>query len=258
MTLFGFWKYRPAAPLPPRTMFPESLLVFVRTVILIAISSVTALSVAGEETKTGSVDEAVSSRTVAARPWQYIVVHHSATTGGSVESIDRAHKQRVDSNGNPWRGIGYHFVIGNGADMADGQVAPTFRWNKQIEGAHAGSRVYNELGIGICLIGNFENEPPTSKQTATLRRLVDTLRQTYDVPADDIVAHGDIRATACPGRLFPREEFLTAGLHRTTRHHTTRRPVVGARRFEPSCDDAQRRPLLRIADGASEEGKESR
>lgn len=188
-----------------------------------------------DETIAAKVRHAVDSREQNARPWQYVVVHHSATAGGSVEAIDRNHKARVDSNGNPWRGIGYHFVIGNGDGMPDGKVASTFRWTKQIEGAHAGSKLYNDVGIGVCLIGNFEVARPTAKQTAALKALIARLQRDYKLETTDVIAHGDIRATACPGKLFPRERFLTA-MHRTARRIDTNSPLE----FEPSCEDVVR------------------
>ncbi|MEZ6045526.1 MAG: hypothetical protein R3C11_08100 [Planctomycetaceae bacterium] len=65
---------------------------------------------------------------VAERDWKWIVIHHTATDKGSVESIHETHLKRRDKNGNPWlSGIGYHFVIGNGQGMEDGDIEPTFR-----------------------------------------------------------------------------------------------------------------------------------
>lgn len=140
---------------------------------------------------------------VAARAWRYIVLHHTAGEEGSVASIDAAHRKRVDSEGNHWLGIGYHFLIGNGNGMGDGEIEPTFRWQQQLQGAHAGNYDYNQFGIGIALVGNFEHETPTPAQQAAAARLVATLRRAYEIPADHVVAHRDIRATACPGQLFP-------------------------------------------------------
>ena len=139
------------------------------------------------------------------RSWKYLVVHHSATNGGSVESIDRNHKQRRDANGIPWRGIGYHFVIGNGQGMPDGKVQPTFRWDGQLSGAHAGRREFNELGIGICLIGNFEQSPPTEAQLQSARRLIQELMDEFGMDREQILRHGDLKVTACPGKLFSME-----------------------------------------------------
>jgi hypothetical protein len=148
--------------------------------------------------------------TVAARDWKHIVIHHTATTSGSVESIHAAHLKNKDKNGNPWLGIGYHFVIGNGDGMPDGAIEPTFRWRTQIQGAHAGSsnKDYNERGIGICLVGNFEKTPPTPAQRKSVKLLVQTLRTEYRIPSAEVVGHKDIRAstTECPGKYFPMAE----------------------------------------------------
>lgn len=136
------------------------------------------------------------------REWKYVVLHHTASEAGSVRSIDAAHKQRKDSAGKPWLGIGYHFVIGNGNGMEDGEIQPTFRWKKQIHGAHAGVADYNELGVGIVLVGNFEKHRPTSAQLRSARRLVSTLRSAYRISSKNIVTHGDVNKTACPGKYF--------------------------------------------------------
>src|SRR6185369_5851266 len=101
---------------------------------------------AGESTALGVFEPRKTSRA-----WRFVVLHHTATETGDVETIDENHRARTDSSGRPWLGIGYHFVIGNGQGMADGLVEPTFRWNDQLHGAHAGDQIHNEYGIGICL-----------------------------------------------------------------------------------------------------------
>ncbi|NRA40011.1 MAG: N-acetylmuramoyl-L-alanine amidase, partial [Planctomycetes bacterium] len=87
--------------------------------------------------------------------WKYIVIHHSGTAKGSPSGIDRHHREE-----NGWDGIGYHFVIGNGRGMRNGRIEYTFRWDQQREGAHAGGKdkTYNQQGIGICIIGNFDEQ----------------------------------------------------------------------------------------------------
>jgi hypothetical protein len=146
----------------------------------------------------------------AAVPWKQIVIHHSASASGSVASIDAEHRRRVDAAGQPWLGIGYHFVIGNGNGMNEAQVEPTFRWREQLPGAHAGVAEANATGIGICLIGNLEDAPPTPRQLAAAVRLTRALAAEFDIAPADIVRHGDLKATACPGRAFPWEEFHAA------------------------------------------------
>ena len=139
---------------------------------------------------------------VATRPWKHIVLHHTATDRGSVESIHQSHLQRRDGAGRAWLGIGYHFVIGNGDGMPDGKIEPTFRWTKQIHGAHAGISEYNQLGIGIVLIGNFEEHRPTAAQLRSARQLVHTLQRVHKIESRYVIGHGKLKNTACPGRYF--------------------------------------------------------
>lgn len=138
--------------------------------------------------------------TATARDWTAIVIHHTATERGNVESIHEAHIAKE------WLGIGYHFVIGNGNGMPDGEIEPTFRWREQLHGAHAGSDEYNQQGIGIALIGNFDQTPPTPAQLDAVKNLVGELKTQYEIDEERVIGHSEVKATACPGKLFPMEE----------------------------------------------------
>lgn len=132
------------------------------------------------------------------REWRHIVIHHSAGTTGSAAAFDRAHRERG------WDGLGYHFVIGNGTLSGDGEVETGYRWRRQMPGAHAGNAEYNQHGIGICLVGDFEhNARPTPRQMASLRQLVRYLQVKTGVPTCEVIGHGDVpgKSTACPGNL---------------------------------------------------------
>lgn len=159
-------------------------------------------------------------RVEGSREWRHIVIHHTATSQGSVESIHETHLKRKDNNGNPWMGIGYHFVIGNGDGMDDGAIEPTFRWREQLHGAHAGNNEYNQHGIGVVLVGNFEKTSPSTQQLSAVKRLVTFLKEEYHIPAEQIVGHDEVKTTACPGQFFPlaevRESTLTTSANRTT------------------------------------------
>ncbi len=138
------------------------------------------------------------------RRWKYIVIHHSASYKGNAYSIDRYHR---DIKG--WKnGLGYDFVIGNGNGSRDGQIEVGGRWNKQIKGAHAGDDEYNEYGVGICLIGNFEKNHPTDSQISSLVYLIKYLQKRCNIPKRNIVMHRDIKDTVCPGRHFPHYKVM--------------------------------------------------
>lgn len=137
------------------------------------------------------------------RKWETIVIHHSATVSGNAAIFDQEHKDKG------WEGVGYDFVIGNGAGSGDGAVEVTFRWKEQKTGAHCGGtpgNVGNTKGIGICLVGDFNIKSPTQRQMQSLKQLVSFLQKRYGIPKSKIYGHGSFpggHATDCPGRNFP-------------------------------------------------------
>lgn len=142
------------------------------------------------------------------RPWKFIVVHHSAQATGSYDQIDREHRKIQG-----WDGCGYHFVIGNGTGSPDGQVEVARRWSNQKHGLHcknAANPDVNEYGIGICMVGNFDEAPPTPKQVAAARALVAYLEERYKVPSEAVGTHAELAgvASACPGKNFPEEQIF--------------------------------------------------
>lgn len=149
-------------------------------------------------------------RVAANRRWTSIVIHHSATERGGAALFDKMHREE-----NGWKyGLGYHFVIGNGTDTGDGEVEVGRRWirqNEGIHGAHAGTDEYNQHGIGICLVGNFEEERPTRRQMAALLQLVRRLSGAYGISRSRIFEHQEVRPehTDCPGLRFPFKSFLS-------------------------------------------------
>lgn len=137
--------------------------------------------------------------------WKYIVIHHSATTAGSVNAFHKFHTKQG------YGGIAYHFVIGNGKGMKDGEVEETFRWKDKIAGTHVSvnSWGHNIYGIGICLVGNLENDVPTKAQKNALTKLITRLQSTYKINDKNIMGHNHVKfddgsgkseQTACPGK----------------------------------------------------------
>lgn len=138
--------------------------------------------------------------------WECIVIHHSATRDSSPQSMRAYH---VNERG--WDALGYHFVIGNGVSYGDGAIYVGERWRKQMTGAHCKvpGNHYNEHGIGICLIGNFETQRPTTKQIESLAELVGFLSRKCGISRSRILTHGGVtHKTACPGRHFSLDTVL--------------------------------------------------
>ena len=132
--------------------------------------------------------------------WRHIVIHHTATTSATARGIDTYHreKRRMEN------GMAYHFLIGNGKGMGDGEIYIGDRWKRQIQGGHLASEALNQSSIGICLVGNFDKRPPTARQMESLRALITKLRQRTRLPASAVTTHRGIhpRHTRCPGRHF--------------------------------------------------------
>jgi N-acetyl-anhydromuramyl-L-alanine amidase AmpD len=169
--------------------------------------------------------------------WRYIVVHHSATPSGNAASMHRMHRSKG------WDGLAYHFVITNGKGGADGELQVGQRWKSQKHGAHAGGMPngyederngYNEFGIGICLVGNFQHRAPTRAQLRTLAKLINKLRGEFDIPAHNVVGHRHVKGTACPGRLFPwKSLYAMMGLPKP--RHLYKRIAYGTEGRCPWC-----------------------
>jgi len=139
------------------------------------------------------------------KKWTAIVIHHSGTKNGNAAIFDKWHRE-----GNHWEGVGYDFVIGNGTNSGNGAVEVTYRWQKQVTGAHCGGTAgnwANKDGVGICLVGDFNQTPPTSSQMQSLVKLVRFLQNRYGIPKSRIYGHnttpGAGTVTDCPGRNFP-------------------------------------------------------
>lgn len=142
-------------------------------------------------------------RGVRPRQWRYIVIHHSGTPVGNAAIFDRYHRNRRMKNG-----LAYHFVIGNGKGSGDGEIEVGGRWTRQLQGGHCSSRTMNEVGIGICLVGDFEKSYPTRKQTENLTVLVRYLMRRYEIPKRRVIGHRDVGGdTKCPGRNFSLATF---------------------------------------------------
>lgn len=132
--------------------------------------------------------------------WKHIVIHHTATPSATPRGIDRFHREQRHME----NGMAYHFLIGNGRGMGDGEIYIGERWKRQIQGGHLASEQLNLSSIGICLVGNFESKPPTERQMKSLEALIRKLRQQTGLAMAAVTTHRSIhpRHTSCPGKHF--------------------------------------------------------
>ncbi len=143
------------------------------------------------------------------RRWQYIVIHHSAGNYGDIAFLQKVHRERQASD--PIDAIPYHYVIGNGNGLGMGEIASDWRQEYAIWGTHVSGRNTdrNFFGLGICLIGNFENYAVPEGQYQALLTLTRNLMARFDISPTAVTGHGHTpgEQTKCPGKNFPMERF---------------------------------------------------
>ncbi len=149
----------------------------------------------------GSALDGILQTTSPVKPgrWQAIVIHDSGDLVGTPATMDeKARKLGL-------RGLGYHFVIGNGGGMQDGELFVAQRWMGQTPGAHAAgdnADWFNRNAIGICLVGDGNRQRFTPSQAKRLHEMVRLLCERLNIPADRVYLHSQIAPTSSPGRLF--------------------------------------------------------
>jgi N-acetyl-anhydromuramyl-L-alanine amidase AmpD len=148
-----------------------------------------------------NVIEAIRRAPVQRNRWKFVIVHNSGTRQGNARAFDYYHR-RVRRMQN---GMAYHFVVGNGTSSGNGQVEIGDRWRRQINGGHVHSDYMNNIGLGICLVGDFNRDRPTKAQMEATEELIKYLRQRCGKL--EVRPHREVNpprwATDCPGDAFP-------------------------------------------------------
>lgn len=121
---------------------------------------------------------------------EYIIWHHSATSTGTPEAFAEYHVKK-----NRWPGIGYHFVI-----QQDGKIYQTNELNTM--SWHVTGK--NRDGIGVCLVGNFDNVRPSEAQIKSAKWLAKYLRGFLN---KNLISkgHTDYANKSCPGNQISSE-----------------------------------------------------
>jgi hypothetical protein len=61
-------------------------------------------------------------------------------------------------------------------------------------------RDHNENNLGVLVLGNFDEQAPTSAALTALDQFVADRMRAYRVPVGRVLTHQEISPTACPGR----------------------------------------------------------
>jgi hypothetical protein len=118
---------------------------------------------------------------------EQIVIHHSAFDGDDMKAYARYH---VDHHN--WPGIGYTFMISRKGDIYMTNYLDTLCYN---------TRMQNTKSLGICFMGDYNNNPLSMDALDAGAELIKLLKQVLDIKA--IIRHGDVVNTDCPGDKFP-------------------------------------------------------
>jgi hypothetical protein len=145
--------------------------------------------------------EAIRRAPVQRSRWKFVIVHNSGTRQGSARVFDYYHRHvRRMRNG-----LAYHFVIGNGTSTRNGQIEIGDRWRSQTRGGHVHSDYMNNIGLGICLVGDFNRDQPTRAQLEACEELIKYLQDRCGKM--QVRPHREVNpprwATDCPGDVFP-------------------------------------------------------
>ncbi|XP_076305212.1 peptidoglycan-recognition protein SC2-like [Tachypleus tridentatus] len=127
-------------------------------------------------------------------PVNVVLIHHTA--GSSCDSLSLCSSiaksiQNEHMDTNKWSDIGYSFLIGG-----DGRAYEGRGWTKV--GAHSPN--YNRKSIGISVMGNFENDTPSSTVLQGVKKLIECgVSNGYITKSHTVHGHKDAKCTKCPG-----------------------------------------------------------
>lgn len=133
---------------------------------------------------------------------EYIIIHHSLTKDSDTVSWQPIRKYHMDTLG--WSDIGYHY----GIEMVNAEYEILVGRMEGTPGAHCKQEGLNRKSIGICCVGNYDNDIVDSAMWRMLLDLCQNICLRYDIPAENVKGHNEYALyKSCPGNLFDMPEF---------------------------------------------------
>ncbi len=128
---------------------------------------------------------------------QYIILHCSATEDSGTASWEAIRDFHVDIRG--WRDIGYHYGI---EEFDDDLVL--LRGRRPFDmGAHCRAGGRNRDSVGLCVVGEFDIEPPDEKKYLATVAVLTSLCFTLGIHPDNIKGHREYEEhKTCPGLMW--------------------------------------------------------
>lgn len=148
-------------------------------------------------------------------PVSHLIVHHQAGTANPPYAavVNAIWQQHVYSNG--WCDVGYNWLIAPDGTIFEGRAG-----GNNVFGAHFCGKNANTMGV--CFLGNFENQQPTAQALASLASLLawkccdsqispvgSSLHNSSGLMLAHISGHRDGCSTLCPGEnLYAKLPFV--------------------------------------------------
>ncbi|XP_038213968.1 peptidoglycan-recognition protein LB-like [Zerene cesonia] len=128
-------------------------------------------------------------------PVPYVVIHHSYSPPACSDATQCAEAMRsmqdFHMNTRGWWDIGYSFAVGGDGSAYEGRG-----WT--VLGAH--SLRFNNVSLGICLIGDWTYDLPPQNQLKTAKALIAAgVELGFIKPDYKLIGHRQVRETECPG-----------------------------------------------------------
>lgn len=141
---------------------------------------------------------------------QYLIVHHSATPDGDTFSWGAIKNYHIKERG--WRDIGYHI----GTEKVGDSYWDILGRDFDDHGAHCPDGGMNAIGLGWCIVGNFDIVAPSSDLWAHCVKTGAHLRRLLQIPVEKVLGHHEAQAKwgtvskTCPGKKFDMFAFRAA------------------------------------------------
>jgi hypothetical protein len=121
-----------------------------------------------------------------------IIIHHSLTKDSGTVSWGAIRKYHMQTLG--WNDIGYPF----GIELIGDHYETLIGRRPDLTGAHTIGQ--NDQSIGICVIGNFDEDPVTTGIKDALQNLLTWLILLYGISSKEIYGHCEFAPKTCPGK----------------------------------------------------------
>jgi len=132
-----------------------------------------------------------------------IIIHCSATTDTDDRNWDAIRRYHKETLG--WNDIGYHF----GIEKVGESYRVLYGRRPYIKGAHCRANGRNHDSLGVCFVGNFDEEPPNEHQWDLGVRLVGSLCIAHQISPTYIYPHNKFEEyKTCPGKKFDMSSFV--------------------------------------------------